>query len=129
MTLTNALEIAIHRKNTKRFIDADSTKITLVPNSEQFVDGTKKFIQGTPRPEQTLKIIWQGDTGMVRQIDNAQSGVRRFDFILLGEYDAVIEVGDFWRVGTQEYRIEYVYPYNDYEVKAGGVSHGHKPGG
>jgi hypothetical protein len=129
MTLTNSLEISVHRKNTKRFIDADSTKIALIPRSEQYVDGTKKFLALPPRAVQTLKVIWMGDDGVVRQIDQTPGGVRRFDFVLLGEYDAIIQIGDCWYEGNQEFRIEYVYPYNDYEVKAGGVTHGSKPGG
>lgn len=128
MTLSNALEIAIHRKNTKRFIDADPTPVTLIPRGKKvYVDGTATFVQEPARPEQICKIIWQWDNGVNREISQSTSGSRRFDFVILGTHDAVIEIGDYWVVGEQTYVVEYVFPFNDYEVKAGGVTFGSKP--
>ena len=66
MTLSNTLEIAIHRKNTKRFIAADPTPITFIPRGKKvLVDGTATFTQEEPRQEQICKIIWQWDNGRV----------------------------------------------------------------
>ena len=129
MTITNQLELTIHRKNTKRFIDADPTKITLIPKFSAYLNGTKIFGADFPRAEQTFKVIWNGDNGIVREIDTGVGGVRRFDFVLVGEHDAILEVGDHWKVNDQTFVVEYVYPTNDYEVKGGGVTHGNKPDG
>lgn len=128
MALTNPLEISIHRKNTKRFIDADATKIALIPKGDYFIDGTKVSLDQPPRAEQTFKIIWMGETGVIREV-NDSGGVKRFDFVLVGEYDAIVEIGDHWFVDGQIFVIEYIYPFNDYEVKAGGVTHGSRPNG
>lgn len=120
----NAAQLAMHRRNTKRFIDDDPTEIQLSIAVKTMVAGTKVSGYSDNREPQTFKIIWQGDTGVVRE---PPSGAHRFDFILLGEYDANVAIGDFWQVENQKFVIEYIFPKNGYEVKAGGVSHGSKP--
>jgi len=125
----STVELAIHRKNTDNFISADRTYIVLTPRgTESMVNGTKVFIPGNDRAEQSFKIIWMGENGIVRT-PSTDGGVRRFDFVLVGSYDAAVDVGDYWEVEDQENRIEYVYPFNGYEVKAGGISNGPKPAG
>lgn len=125
----SSVELAIHRKGTIRFIASDATNVVLkTRGTESMVNGTKTFIPGDDRPEQSFKIIWAGDNGVLRQVDSA-GGVRRFDFILVGSHDATVDIGDYWEVDGQENRIEYVYPANGYEVKAGGISNGPKPAG
>lgn len=115
--ISNEYEMAIHRKGTEYFINADPTSLILVPHVEQFVGGTKRNVAQSPRPVQIFKIIWGGDNGIVRQTPN---GTRRFDFILVGKYDAEVSVGDQFA----NLVVEYVFPFNGYEVKAGGVIHG-----
>lgn len=119
-----AVERSIHRKNTKRFIDSDPTVITLTTPVNAIINGTRVANYSEERNPQTFKIIWQGDDGVIREIPG---GTRRFNFILLGEHDAELAIGDFWQVEDQKFVIEYVFPYNGYEVKAGGVSHGPAP--
>lgn len=126
MAITNAIELAVRRRNTLRFIEADLTIISLVPNSKQWVDGTLKFVTGPPRDPQKFKLIWAGDTGMVREVVDA-GGVRHFDFTILGEHDATIAIGDTFDHGGNKFVVEYLYPDNGYEVKAGGTSHGSQP--
>lgn len=124
------IELAIHRLGTEEFIKAGPPKtIVLTPCTEAIVGGTKIFTSGTPRDPQEFKIIFPNVSGayqnpsIVRDI-NPDGGVQRFDFILVGKYDAEVDIGDFWKEGDQEYRVEYAFPYNGYEVKVGGVSHG-----
>jgi hypothetical protein len=125
----SAVELAIHRKSTDHFISSDRTDIVLTTRgTESMVNGTKSFSSGVERPEQSFKVIWMGENGIIRQL-TGDGGVRRFDFILVGSHDATVDIGDYWEVDGQENRIEYVYPFNGYEVKAGGVSNGPKPAG
>lgn len=126
MALSSTLEKAIHRKGTKRFIDADPTTVVLSVPGGSVVDGTFKSGVGSTRSPQQFKLIWGEQSGIVREIPD---GARRFDFTLLGVWDAIIEIGDTFNIGSQKYIITYLYPYNDYEVKAGGVSHGSDPSG
>ena len=118
------VERSIHRKNTKRFIDSDPTVISLVTPVKDMVNGTQVSSYVEDKDAQTFKIIWQGDDGIVRE---TPGGARRFNFILLGEHDKKLDIGDFWQVGDQKFVIEYIFPSNGYEVKAGGVSHGKAP--
>ena len=120
-------ENLVHRLGTERFIAADPSQITLKTRQTTMVAGTKTVVNGPDRPEQTFKIIWNYDNGVARFIQGDRGGVRRFDFILVGTYDAIVAIGDYWTVGNQRFEIEYLFPGNDYEVKAGGISHGASP--
>lgn len=122
--MMTAVELAIQRRATELFINADPTPIELNTGGFTFVNGTKTALPGGLRPEQVFKIIWSGSDGIVEEPPN---GTRRFDFVLLGKHDATVAIGDFWKVGEQEFRIIFVYPSNGYEVKAGGLSHGPSP--
>lgn len=125
MALSSTLEKSLHRKGTKRFIAADPTTITLAKPGGSIVDGTFKSGVGVARSPQQFKLIWSDQSGIVRELPD---GARRFDFVLLGEHDAIVEIGDEFNIGDNKYVVTYVYPYNDYEVKAGGISHGANPG-
>jgi hypothetical protein len=125
MALSSTLEKNIHRKNTLRFINADPTTIVLKTQGGSVVDGTVVSGAGFSREPQQFKLIWGEQSGIFRETPD---GARRFDFILLGVHDATVEIGDTFSIGDNKYVITYIYPYNDYEVKAGGVSHGSNPG-
>lgn len=122
--LSSTLEKSIHRKGTERFINADPTEVVLLHATGSVVDGTVKAGVPTARNLQRFKVIWGGESGIVRKTPD---GARRFDFILVGKFDAIIQIGDYFKIGEQKYIVEYLFPYNDYEVKAGGVSHGANP--
>jgi hypothetical protein len=124
----STFETALHRRGTEHFIEADPTEIVLIPRTEQIVDGTKRFVSQSPRLAQFFKVIWPGENGILRDV-GPDGGVRRFDFILVGQWYAEVEIGDSWELGTQVFHVEYRYPDNEYEVKVGGVSHGSKPTG
>lgn len=125
--ISSSIELAIHRKNTDRFIKADPTNIVLFKKNVSIIDGTERVLPPTARNVQKFKIIWGGESGIIRDVEGG--GVRRFDFILVGKYNSVVEIGDYWKNGNQVFTIEYILPSNGYEVKAGGVSHGSKPTG
>lgn len=117
-------ELAINQSNTLAFIAQDPTTITLIPRLDVWVAGSKKKTDQTPRDPQTFKVIWAPTTGIVQTIDGTS---RRFDFVLVGAFDAVVAIGDHWLQTIQDNEIDYVFPYNGYEVKCGGSSYGSKP--
>jgi hypothetical protein len=121
------VELALHRRGTINFINSDPTVIALTPSSVTWENGTKKYLEQTARDPQTFKVIWSGSQDGI--LVTAEGTTRRFDFVLVGRHDATVAIGDFWRVGDQYFQIEWVAPYNGYETKAGGVSHGSKPTG
>lgn len=121
-----AAELNIQRRATKQFIDANPTVISLWSVETIMSGGVAKRAPGGSRGPQTLRMIWLDETGIDRR---PPSGSRSFDFVLVGEHDANMAIGDYWFNGEQEFRIEAVTPYNGWEVKAYGVSNGPKPTG
>jgi hypothetical protein len=122
--MMSAGELAVHRSNTDRYIGIDPTEIILIPRQDTWVAGTKTRGDQTPRDPQSFHVIWAPTTGIVPIIEGT---TRRFDFILVGSYDAIVAIGDHWLEGQQDNEIDYVYPFNGYEIKCGGTSYGSKP--
>lgn len=124
----NDIELLVHRKGTEQFIAKDQTDIILIPSviSESF--GTKTISEGTPRASQSFKFIYPaGDAGGGIVPTSGQGITHKFDFTIVGLYDAIVSIGDHWKEGNQFYQIEWVQPFNGYEVKAGGISYGSTP--
>lgn len=119
-------ELTIHRKNTQRFIASDPSDIILIPTVVTKTAGTSKSHDGTPRDSQVFKVIWQADSGIQRSTSR-EGGVQRLDFVLVGEFTAVVAIGDHFEHGGNRYVVEWIAPPNGYEKKAGGVSHGSNP--
>ena len=121
---TAILSLENNRAITAWFINDDPTTIVLTPHEEQFNAGAKKMVVLPDRDPLTVKIIYSGADGIV-SVDEGRT--RRFDFIIVAEYDAVIKIWDsFDRLGNH-YVVEYVYPFNGYEIKVGGTTHGAEP--
>lgn len=123
--MLSAIELSIHRKGTERFIAGDPTEITLIPSTEVWSGGSKTYGIENPRDPQNFKVIWSGSQDGI--VVKSEGTTRRFDFVLVGAYDAQVAIGDHWKVGDQHFQVEWVAPANGYEVKAGGVSHGSNP--
>jgi len=119
-----ATELAINRDNTDKYINIDPTEIILIPRREIWVAGSKRMADQTPRVPQTFKVNWQYSTGQVTVIDGTTF---RFDYVIIGRYDAEVEINDHWSHLDQDFEVHYVFPSNGYEVRAGGNSYGSKP--
>ena len=122
--IASQTELAIHRLNTDRFIGTDPTEIILTPRQDVWVAGSKRKVDVDDRDPQFFKVIWGGSTGITTTIDGT---THRFDFILVGQYTAEVAIGDHWLIGNQDNEIDFVFPFNGYEVKCGGNSYGSKP--
>lgn len=93
----DAVELDIHRKNTRAFIAVKPSLLTLIPQIKvRKPGGGYSLTQGTPRAPQTMRII---ELGMVNspQVLNLTDGKQReAQFWLLGEFSAQMATGDFW---------------------------------
>lgn len=118
------VSVALNRRLTKYFIADDPTPITLKTRTWSTSGGSKEAVNGPDRLEQIFKVIYDGSTG---QVNTADGQTRKFDFILVGEYNASVAIGDYWDEGSQRYTIDYVFPDNGWEKKCGGTSHGISP--
>ena len=128
-------ELAAQRRMTEEFIRRDPTAIVLTPRVPQITPGGgREWIDGTPRPAQTFKLIPQssfdgvsvGTATGVAAGSNAQG--RKYEYVLLGTFDAVAEIKDWFQAPDgQRYEIVGKMPYNGYETKFGLVSYGSNP--
>lgn len=128
INLELGLQQKMQRDLTRWFISTDPTSITLTPR--QWVEkpgGGFDFVDVAPRPEQTFKIIQQG--GHFNGITDSGDGFeRQYEFILLGEWDCEMDIGDWWKdPNGQHWEVSGFIPYNGYERKAGIYSFGSYP--
>jgi hypothetical protein len=124
---SNQRGLAELRKQTKFFIDDDPTGIRLIPSSgTEDDDGGIDYEDSTERDLQWFKLINSlGDfDGIVRTSDGQ---VRRYNYVLLGEHNAVVNIGDHWQDGDTYYEVISMLVKNDYEVKAAVQGYGKDP--
>jgi hypothetical protein len=131
--LTLTPEIAIQRQLTAWYIAQDPTAVVLIPHAQvKLPSGGFEAADLPPRPQQTFKLIAMSYTERPVQATgtgNSGSGVqRKYDFTLMGNWDATVEATDWWEdpVTEQRWVIDAVSPWNGYEVKALVMSYGGK---
>lgn len=125
--MLSAVEATLQRRVTKQFIDANPTSIILLNKIPgPVVGGTQMAGTDVARAAQTFRLVWLEERGIN---ERPPDGTRKFDFALVGQHDAAVDIGDHWKLGEQEFVIESIAPSNEWEVKAYGVSHGPKPDG
>ena len=113
-----------NRQLTSWFINDDPTAVTFIPHHEEWKGGAKKWVDDPPREVQIVKFIYPGGDGIIA----SEGGTtRRYDFIIVAEYDAEIAINDSFEHQGNRYVVESIHPYNGYEVKVGGSSHGDTP--
>ena len=103
------------RKATDRIIKLDYRTIVLVPHADtKTPSGAVKKTAGIPRDAQTFSI-----TPMDDQIVSTESGAKaqQWKYILVGRYNAIIEIGDSWEDGNMTYEVVSIFPSNDYEKR------------
>ena len=124
--MQDPMELLVNRMNTKAFIDADSITVTLVPRTAARAP-TGGVIQtdGAPRAPQIFKLIMQSPAGGSIEQRTDDGTERQVDFVLLGEWDAVIAVGDWWEdVRGNRWEVRALIPTNNYETRAVVEAHG-----
>jgi len=114
----DAMEKKIHRLNTKAFIDARSTVITLTPVEKQRTAGAQyDWVDLPPREPQTFRIIEFGRSTDAT-VTTADGQVRRVAYELLGEWNSKMEPGDHWVAEDgREWTIGDMMRDNDYEQR------------
>lgn len=125
--MSRAEELRLQRRNTKAFIDANPVDLALIPRQLVNSGSGQQYVDQTARPSQRLRLIDQTSTsgpnpGTVEASDGQQ---RKAEFQLLGEYDAVIGVFDYWRDNSGiRYEVVNLIHNNGYEVRAQVVRYG-----
>jgi len=124
--LGNPEELRVNRINTRAFIRADPIQIAL-KTRVPVRSATGGFSQsaGTPRALQTFKLIMQSPAGSSLEQRTEDGTERQVDYILLGEYNAQVYVGDWWEDGNGNvWEVRALVPANGYETRAVVEAHG-----
>ena len=121
-----AEELRTQRKNTKAFIDADPLRLTLTPRGSVRTSSGAYAQEAQPeRPLQTFKLIMQSPAGSSIEQRTEDGTERQVDYILLGEWDAEVQPGDYWNDESgQRWEVKAIVPRNGYETRAVVEAHG-----
>jgi hypothetical protein len=109
-------ELELQRQATRYFIAWQPYDVVLIPTIKVKSGTGSKRTDGPPRSVQRMRLIPQAETNPPTTMED---GVERIaDFVLLGEYDSVMMIGDHWRDSLGFlYEIFDVTATNGYEVK------------
>lgn len=113
-------ELRIHRANTTAFISENPTQISLRPNLRgRTAGGGFNEQPGTPRPEQTFRVIELGMRTAPPLLRGQNGTQREARYWLLGEHDAVVALHDSWTTEDgREWEVVEILPANGYETRA-----------
>lgn len=122
------------RRLTREFIASSPVILALVPGvDEKLPSGGVVTGDGVPRPIQMFRLIPMSHTEQPARSTSASASAdagiqRRYDYTLLGEWDAVMRVKDHWYTEDgQKLVIENMVSYNGYERKGLVISYGVGP--
>ena len=110
-------ELLIHRRNTEYFIAWNPYPVTLIPRERVKTSSGSKWVDGSPRVVQTMRLIPQSET--TPPVTTADGKVRSVTHVLLGRWDADMAIGDHWTdtIGSTFEIVDMSTP-NGYELKA-----------
>jgi hypothetical protein len=125
--VTSTSELRVNRRNTAWFIEARPIVIALIPQQRtKTASGGFLYLPLPPRVEQTFRLIEQASAygnnpGLLQASDGKQ---RRVQFQLLGTWDSVMEVHDYWVMDGLRYEVAELLPFNNYERRGQVIQYG-----
>lgn len=123
----DANELRVNRRNTAAYIASNPSSVALVPRTKQKSGTGTRYVEGTPRAAQILRIIDHSSSrgpnpGTVQSSDGQQ---RRVEAQLLGVYTAIIGLYDVWTDDDDlRWEVAELLPFNQYERRALVVRYG-----
>lgn len=122
--------LGILRAGTKAFIEDDPVEVALTPTNAMAVEvpgGGYDYSPMAQRPLQKFKLINQtGDSSAKTESESGIASGNR-EYVMLGEHDAIAEVGDTWNDGGNRYTVVELLVENGYERKWRVESRGLEP--
>ena len=126
---SNQRGLSALRKQTKFFIDDDPTAIALKTGkgvATEKPSGGMSYGDAATRTVQLFKLInTGGDFDGIVATDDAE--IKRYNYIILGQHDALVAIGDYWDDGNTRYQVVSALVKNDYETKHAVVAYGRDP--
>ena len=113
-------ELAVQRRITSQFIEADWSTITLHTRQPGTGDNVGMLLDGPDRPAQRMRLIPQGPGSPdSAPSDGTEQSTAIFLYVLLGNWDAQIQQYDWWvdPDTNQKLEVRDVLPFNGYERK------------
>lgn len=115
------------REGTRSFIEDRASEIVLIPRRREISGDGVRWVDLPARAPQIMRLIDQSGTDGPRpgSLDGTDGVNRIVTFQLLGEYDAVIEINDYWvdELGRR-HEVADLLPPNGYEQRAQVVRYG-----
>lgn len=105
------------RYATQAFINENSVEVIL--NRKIFVEkpgGGRDKASITLQP-QIFRLINQTSSGGSATSSNDGGQVHRYEYVMVGLYDADIEVDDTWTEGEAKYHVNGILPNNGWETR------------
>jgi hypothetical protein len=109
--------LAYLRYTTKMYIYGDPTSVIIQRQTKVNKPGGGHDFPKMPLPAQTFRFVNQ-DIGSGIDYGSDDGIARRFSYVIIGEYDADLDVNDTWTVGEQQYKIDSIAPDNGWERRA-----------
>lgn len=122
--ISNPAELAMQRRQTAAFIEANHEVITLIPQmATKTGTGGRTTADGDARTPQKFQVIERMSTA--RTDSRVSGGKKRVEeYTLLGLYDAVIEPGDRFDYLGDQWEVQELEWDNGYERRAAVMRHG-----
>ena len=111
------LELDVQKNLTTAFIATQPVDIVLIPHATvNTPSGGTRQVEGAPRDAQRMRLIEPGDS-LARDPVRAADGFNRIfpDYMLLGEWDAVMDTDDTFTYDGDEFTIIQLMHFNGYE--------------
>lgn len=118
------LKLASARYNVSAYINAKPTQIELIPQKASQIakpSGGHDYNwseNATPRPPQTFRLVRQSASSDPQSSSNDDGQFRKSTYTLVGAFDAVVDVGDYWDENGVHYTVDSLFPATGYEVRA-----------
>lgn len=109
--------LAYLRYTTKTYINDDPTIVVIQRQMKVSKPGGGHDFPKASLPAQTFRFVNQN---IGSDIDyGVDDGIaHRSSYVIVGEYDADLDVNDTWTVGGQQYKIDSIAPDNGWERRA-----------
>lgn len=121
----NEVELKYNRIQTTAFIAVKPSIITLIPqNKIEQPSGGYKLADGDPRDPQTFRIIELGFNHEPPVVELTDGSQREASFWLLGEWDATVDINDYWTASDPDtgrvrtWLVGDIVRSNHYETRA-----------
>jgi hypothetical protein len=109
--------LAYLRYTTKTYINDDPTTIVLKRQTKVSKPGGGHDYPKIDQSPQNFRLINQ-DVGSGISYSSDDDIARKFNYVLIGEYDANVLVNDTWTEDGIQYSVESVIPNNGFETRA-----------